>query len=213
MNSFDRRLVSAVIPIAAYAFVGIEIVSAAAIEVQRPQINLPAAANWIAPVTSLLYLLLLLTFCFNVHWRDPNLPPFYGIASKESQNVLQRKDPDYASTPGPTIKSVLVIAAEKAGMPNLGGFLMAALIFAAYNTALIALYVASRTIHGITRDMVSNSDYKIKNWIAYLGVTNRQRVPSVAIVASAALFGSWLPALHFVRAYPTISDVSFQITL
>ena len=173
--------------------------------------NLPAAANWIAPVTSLLYLLLLLTFCFNVHWRNPDLPPFYGISSGESQNALQRKDPDYTPTSGPTIKSVLVIAAEKAGMPNLGGFLMAALIFATYNTALVALYVASRTIHGITRDMVFESDYSIKNWIAYLGVTNRQRVPSVAIVASAALFGSWLPALHFARAHPTISDVGFKL--
>lgn len=126
--------------------------------------------------------------------------------------MLQRKDADYAPSSGITIKSVLVIAVNQAGMPELGEFLMAALIFAAYNTALVALYVASRTIHGITRDMGFKSDYRIKDWIAYLGVTNRHRVPSVAIVVSAALFGSWLPALHFARRHPTIIDVGFTLS-
>lgn len=205
----DLTYLSAVIPIAAYAFVGIEIISAAAIEVKKPQNNLPTPANYIAPVVGLIYILLLLMFCLNIHWEDPGLPPFYGISSAHRQNALQRKDPNAVPASIPATPSVMVLAVQHAGMKKLAGFLMGALIFAAYNTAMTALYVASRTLHGLTRGMDYNSEFRVKRWIAYLGVTNGQRVPSVALVASAIAFGSWLPALHFARARPTIGDVDF----
>ena len=147
-------------------------------------------------------------FCLNIDWKDPGLPPFYGISSAHPQNALHRKDPDFVPASSPATHSVLVLAVEHAGMKNLAGFLMGALIFAAYNTAMIALYVASRTLHGLTRGMDFNSEFLIKRWIAYLGVTNRSRVPSVALVVSAIAFASWLPALHFARARPTTGDVN-----
>ena len=187
---------------------GIEIISAAAIEVKNPQKNLPTPANIIAPITGLLYILLLLLFCFGVHWRDPGLPPFYGIASGTQQSTLHRKDPEYNPGSNGQIRSIMVLAVERAGIKDLDGFLMGALILTAYNTALVDLYVASRTLHGITRGMDFNSRYCIKRWIAYCGVTtHRHRVPSVALIVSAAAFGSWLPALHFARAHLSVSDV------
>lgn len=203
---------SAVIPIAAYAFVGVEIISAAAIEVRTPKNNLPTPANYIAPVTGLIYMLLLLMFCFNVHWQDPGLPPFYGIAAIDRQNTLQRKDPEYVPISSSTVHPIMVLAVQHAGIETLDDFLMAALIVTAYNTAIVALYVASRTLHGITRDMDFNSEFLVKRWIAYLGVTNCQHVPSVAVLASAATFGSWLPALHFAQARHSISDVSLNVS-
>ena len=204
----DLKYLSAVIPIAAYAFVGIEIISAAAIEVIEPRNNLPTPANYIAPLVGLIYIFLLLMFCLNIHWKDSGLPPFYGLSSAQRQNALQRKDSNFVPASSPTTHSVMVLAVQQAGMKDLAGFLMGALIFAAYNTAMTALYVASRTLHGLTRGMDVNSEFQVKRWIAHLGVTNGQRVPSVALVASAIAFGSWLPALHFARARPTIGDVS-----
>ena len=198
---------SAVIPIAAYAFVGIEIISAAAIEVKKPRSNLPTPANYIAPVVGLIYMLLLLMFCLNIHWNDPDLPPFYGISSAHQQKALQPKDPNLIPASESTTHSVMVIAVEHAGMKNLAGFLVAALIFATYNTAMISLYVASRTLHGLTRAMDVNSNLRVKRWIAYLSVTNGKHVPSVSLVVSAIAFGSWLPALQFTRARPTTGDV------
>ena len=206
----DLNHLSVVIPIAAYAFVGIEIISAAAIEVKKPQNNLPTPANYIAPVVGLIYMCLLLMFCLNIHWEDPGLPPFYGISPSHRQHALQRKDPDFVPESSPATHSVMVLAVQHAGMKNLASFLMAALIFAAENTAMIALYVASRTLHGLTRGMDFNSEFPVKRWIAYLSVTNGQRVPSVALLASAFAFGSWLPAVNFARARPTVGDVGIS---
>ena len=59
-------------------------------------------------------------------------------------------------------KPVVVLAAENAGMKKLAGFLMAAHILVACNTAIVALYIASRTLHGITRDMDFNTRFRIK---------------------------------------------------
>ena len=200
---------SAVIPIAAYAFVGIEIVSAAPIEVKQPQKNLPTPSNYIAPVAGLIYLLLLLMMSFDVYWQDPSLPPFYGITLIDRQNTLQRGDPGYSVESRSNFSPVLVLVVQHAEIEGLAGFLTATLIFLAYNTAIVALYVASRTLHGITRDINFNSSFLIKRWIAYLSITtNSHRVPSVALFVSAVVFGSWLPLLHFVRAHPSISDVS-----
>ena len=147
-------------------------------------------------------------FCLNVQWEDPRLPPFYGISSTHPQQALQRKDPDFVPTSSPITHSVMVLAVQHAGMETLASFLEAALIFAAYNTAMIALYVASRTLHGLTRGMDFNSEFRVKRWIAYCGVTNGKRVPSKALVVSAVAFGSWLPAVHFAKARPTIGDVN-----
>ena len=206
----DLKHPSAVIPIAAFAFVGIEIISAAAIEVKKPQNNLPTPANYNALVVGLIYILLSLMFYFNIHWKDEGLPPFYGISSANRQDALQRKDPNFVPPSSPATQSVMILAVQHAGMKNLAGFLVGALIFAAYNTAMTALYVASRTLHGLTRGMDVNSEFQVKRWIAHLGVTNGQRVPSVAVVASAIAFGSWLPALHFAKARPTIGDVNLH---
>ena len=94
-------------------------------------------------------------------------------------------------------------------MKSLAGFLMAALIFAAYNTTIIALYLASRTLQGLKSGLDFKSEPKVKRWIAYLGVTNGRRVPSVALVVSAVAFASCLPALHFARARPSEVEVNF----
>ena len=201
----DLSYSSVVIPIAAYAFVGIEIISAAAIEVKKPQINLPTPANYIAPVVGLIYIFLSLMFCLDVHWKDPGLPSFYGVTPLHRQRMYS----NFVPASSPITHSVMVLAVRHAGMKSLAGFLMGALIFAAYNTAIIALYVASRTLHGLTRGMDFKSEFMVKRWIAYLGVTNGQRVPSIALVVSAVAFGSWLPALHFARARPSVVEVYF----
>ncbi|KAG7005608.1 hypothetical protein G7Y79_00018g044150 [Physcia stellaris] len=165
--------VCAVIPIAAYAFVGIEIVSAAAIEVQRPQMNLPAAANWIAPVT------------------------------RESQNALQRKDPDYTPTSGPTIKSVLVIAVEKAGMPNFTGFLMAALIFTTYNTALVALL--KKHIHDL-------KDVEYRTYNLWLKDNKKVKYRSLLEVQNFQPFAAWPIALLLFFAIRKISHRCWKVS-
>lgn len=198
------------IPIAAYAFVGVEIVSAVAVEARHPR-DLHNAANYIAPFTTVIYLLLVLMFGFDVYWKNAKLPSFYEIRPTQNQNTRYRRDSAY--TPSSTSNSsidypVVVIAALHAGIERLPSFLVGASLFAAVSAANTALYVASRSLYGVTKDLEWNSDNLLERLMSHFGITNDNNVPHWAIVTSAVAFGSWIPALHFAKGHPNVEAVS-----
>jgi amino acid transporter len=183
---------SAGIPIATYAYAGVEIVAVTALEAKDCK-----AVRWpaylVPPIIFATYSLGSLGFYLNVSWENPMLP-----------SMLKR------ATGGTTTgASILIIAAEKSAIPHLAGFLNAALIMTVFSSANTALYVASRTLYGLARDFeVDQTGVFWRKWIAAFGKTSHiNKVPIGAIMMSFAI-SFWLPALHM--AIPDQSVCTFN---
>lgn len=165
------------IPITAYAFCGVEIVAVTALEAAKPTTSLRwPPTRFIAPALLVVYLISVFMFYMNVSWKDSLLVS------------LPRRD----STPS----SVIMIVAMNAKIPRLPGFLNGCMIMALLSAANTSLYVASRTLYGLTRGMRIDGTW-LNKWLYKLGTTNKRGVPAWALLASALMFGSWLPTLHF----------------
>lgn len=171
-------------PIAAYAFCGVEIVAITALEAA----NAGKALKWppttqIAKVLFVLYLSGVFFFCLNVSWKDPSLIS------------LPKR------TSGPS--SIAMIAVINANIPGLPGFLNACLILAILSTANTSLYVASRALYGLTRHErgPGTNNSLFDKVLCNLGTTNSRGVPMWALIASASLFGTWLPFVHSFSGY------------
>jgi amino acid transporter len=81
----------------------------------------------------------------NVEWNDPNLPQAFKGSSTKSENNYKR--PGYKDTKS---DSILIIALVESGMENWAGPMTGCLIAVVISTANTALYVASRTLYGLT---------------------------------------------------------------
>jgi amino acid transporter len=89
--------------------------------------------------------------------------------------------------------------------------LLAFLVYSALSCANANLYVASRTLYGLTRDLNLRSNNWFESLFAHLNiVTVKWRVPLWSIIASIALVSSWLP---FVKLGLGQQDVSSKIRL
>lgn len=169
------------IPISAYAFCGVEIVAVAALEAANPHVSLRwPPTRYIAPVLLTVYFISIFLFYLNISWRDPLL------ASLPKRN----------SSPS----SIIMIAAMNAKIPILPGFLNSCLIMAIVSAANTALYVASRTLYGLTRGLRHNGSL-LSRCLCPLGTTNGRGVPIWALIVSALVFGSWLPLLHSLSSF------------
>ena len=75
---------------------------------------------------------------------------------------------------------------------------------AVLSAANTALYVASRTLFGLTREL--NPMSKDWRWVSKLSTTTHtRRVPAAALLASGPAF-CWVPLLHLTKSY-TDQDV------
>jgi amino acid transporter len=186
------------IPIVAYGYIGVEIVAVTALEAKDPRKSLKYPAKLIAWLTAAIYFLSALGFYLNVAWTDPWLPALSGrlahgtTAFQPSSNTTQTS-------------SVLVIAVLHASIPTLPGFINGCLVMAVLSAANTALYVSSRTLFGLTREI--DPDDKYWWWIAKLSTTTPHRkVPAAALFLSAAAF-CWVPFLHLNKG---TSDLDLQ---
>jgi amino acid transporter len=181
---------SAGIPIATYAYAGVEIVAVTALEAKDSKaVRWPA--YWVPPIIFITYAFGSLGFYLNVSWENPLLP-----------SISKR------ATGGTTTgASILIIAARKSAIPHLAGFLNVALILTVLSSANTALYVASRTLYGLTREFqVEQRAVFWKKWISELGTTHHaNNVPIKAVLASFVLFG-WLPVLHIARPDQSVGN-------
>lgn len=168
---------------------GVEIISTAAIEAQDPG-QLMTPAKWIAPITFLLNFLLALLFTFDVFWQDGQLP--------QGPNSIDRSIP---------LNSVLMIAVGSLKIKQISNFVAGSLIFAALSAANTALYVASRALFGIARNLDSNSSSLPIRLLSTLATTNDRKVPVHSLIVCLLIFGSWIPSLHLAPSKPQIQYV------
>ena len=185
--------ISYVIPIIAYAFVGIESVSVTAFEA-RDLRSLRVASQTISFFFIAIYLFCGIGELLNVEWSDGALPEIYGGANEAS---LKKGQAVHNS------RAIIVIAAYEAGYTRAAGFLNGCLIFSALSCSNTALYVASRTLYGMTRKI---SPGRGLQGLKFLGsVWPKTGVPMWALFISFLAF-YWLPFVQLHGGY-AVADV------
>ncbi len=183
---------SVAFPIVAYGFLGVDIIAVTAFEARNPK-ALRFPAKWIAYVAFVLEFLIVLGEVLAVKWNDSSLRP-----------LEQRSTFDVDDGPG---MPILLLAPSEASIRVLPGFLAGCAIFCILSCANTALYVASRTLFGLTREIPSNHESWPMRALSKLGTTTpRTHVPAWALMISAVSF-FWLPFLHLKHGY-SIQNVS-----
>ncbi|KAF1846862.1 uncharacterized protein K460DRAFT_362993 [Cucurbitaria berberidis CBS 394.84] len=184
------RALAYVIPMVAFGFLGIETVAVTAFEARTSRsLRLPSQS--IAYVTLLLYFLCLLGQCLNVPWTDSHLPLIYGGIGDGATDTKDLRNP--ASS------SLTILALWAWGKKHLAGFLNGAMIFSVLSASNTSLYVASRTLYGVARDVpTSNLLGRLIHGLSV--VVPKTGVPARALVFSALSF-IWLPFVTLKGGY------------
>ena len=134
----------------------------------------------------------------NVEWTDPALPSKY-INRKTFSDDVQNQNAKLSTG------AIFVIAAFNAGRKKMAGFLNGCMIFSALSAANSSLYMASRILYGMTRDIHPRSPFAIFSGLG--SVWNQTGVPVRALTVSFLGF-VWLPFLR-LKGGIAIEDVGF----
>lgn len=181
--------------IAAFAFVGVEITAATALEARaRPQpgghgpasISVKFSATWTAFIAAVIYFLGGLLMSLNVRWDDPGLPRASWLGSPINATA--------SNTTSGQSNSGFVLAAKQSRIPGLDSAFTVFLLITALTAANTNLYVASRTLFGLTRELQYGRWWSPTTWLAFFGRTNNYKVPVRAMFLSCCLL--WVPFLY-----------------
>ncbi|KAI5814191.1 amino acid permease/ SLC12A domain-containing protein [Pyronema omphalodes] len=148
--------------LAAFSWVGVEIVAVTANEAKFPRDDLPRATVRIFGTSFAVYLSSIFFVSLVVPFTDPGLLDLYDPRQTTS---------DF---------SPFIIAIRNAGIEFLPGFISATIFFATWSTINTSLFVASRTIYG----MAVKVDPIRYPRLAILSQTTQKGVPLMAIFAS-----------------------------
>jgi amino acid transporter len=153
----------------------------------------------IAYAIFVLYFLCTIGEILTVRWTAPYLPQIEGGVGNSSTSLEQATSP-------PRSASFVINATLAAGYYDLAGFLNGCLIFSVLSTSNTCLYVASRTLYGMAREIPDT------NWLGRklnrLSLVVRQTgVPPAALLFSSVSF-FWLPFLQLQRGY-AIQEVRY----
>jgi amino acid transporter len=196
------------IPLAIFSYIGVELVTVTAAEARtNSQLKLPAKN--IAYIICAIYMIVLAGIAASVEWFNPNLPQFL---SQDLVNITINAELDiyqlipllghvpYSWEVLPNLHDITAapaVAAMEAGSSRLPGVLIAFIIYSGIVTANTALYVSSRTLYGLTREL--RQDYKniLYRSVAKLNtVAPTTRIPYWALGVSSLVFAGWLPFVH-----------------
>lgn len=175
-----------------------------AFEARDPK-DLEFPAKNLAWMMTAIYILTTLTFTINVGWTDSSLPKFYnqGLADLAGGGL----SPKLVNGTVSELKSLRthsapIIAVIRAGISILPGLITGCFIYSALSSANTALYVASRALFGITRDIrVERNSGKLIRAIAKMAtVERRTESPWWALLFSIAIL-FWLPFVHINGSY------------
>jgi yeast amino acid transporter len=215
---------------AAFAYIGVEIVAASALEARWPRppeqndeenennqeapndLRVPLigqtiqkSAIWVPVLVMIAYFIGGLLVSLIIPWDDPLLPRFSWI-----QDRIASEDPNR------TTSSAFVAIAKYSEIPKLATVFNAFLVFTAITCASTNLYVASRSLFAMTSRLQSGGPGQplLIRGLAWLGKTNRYKVPMRCIMASTLAF-CWVPFLTLVKRGGTstitpIDAVSWQ---
>ncbi|KAL4951066.1 amino acid permease-domain-containing protein [Aspergillus filifer] len=219
LSGFDKQAASTYgsaflmcLSIATYAYVGVEVVAASALEVAPPGNNKPKdvegtqsdishpstkrpigktvkhSSRWISLWATVAYTLSGFLLSINIPYNRCSLPQLSWLDRSARQCVSQTGTP-YTSSP------FVEIAAESA-IQELDSVFNVFLVFTCITCASTNLYVSSRTLFGLTSRLDGGSGQR---WhlriLALFGRTNSHGVPLRAMIFSAAAF-FWVPYLQ-----------------
>lgn len=187
-------LASICLSIAAYAYVGVEIVAVSAIEARWPSTSQQTDDAWrsagntikfaavSAPIAIAFgYILSGMLVSIDLRRTTCELPRLSWIESTECPSQNNSMSP------------FVIVAKNYDGTGSLGDAFNAFILFTALTSANTSLYVASRTLFGLTRN-IRGSGIILKS-LSWFGKTDRNSVPLRAMLLSAVTF-CWVP---FVR--------------
>ncbi|KAJ9637660.1 hypothetical protein H2199_007150 [Coniosporium tulheliwenetii] len=178
------------IPLVAYMYLGVEIIAVTAFEAKRSK-DLRLPSQTIAYVVFFLYFLCTIGEALNVSWTSDHLPKIYGGVGNRHDN--------YTAPVNPSSTSLPIVAVWQAGYPKLAGFLNGCLIFSVLSASNTSLYVASRTLYGMTREIPETN--VVGKCLKKLSLVVPQTgVPAAALVISAISF-FWLPFVQLKAGY------------
>ena len=159
---------------------GIEVIAVSAFEA-RDLASLRRPSRVIAYFIFAIYMFSVIGQYLNVKWTSNALPHLH----TDSLDPVEK-------SPYPT-SAIFIIAALQAGYTKTAAFLNGCIIFSALSASNSGLYIASRTLYGLTRTV---SPYGWLKWVSKLGtVWHKNRVPMWALFFSAVAF-LWLPFLQ-----------------
>jgi len=201
------------IPLAIFSYIGVELLTVTAFEAANPS-RLKGPTKHIAYIITVVYLVSIGGFVANLEWFNRNLPTFIDqpLVSLSSPNVLTARAPhvweaysSHNSTAAP------IIALLQVGSDTAPAIINGILIYAGISTANTALYVASRTLYGLTRDLSSTSENIMVRIFAKLNtVSPTTRIPVWALIISCLAF-AWTPWIKVIKfTSTTAKDVSNQ---
>lgn len=188
------------LPIVAYGFVGVESVTVTAFEA-RYYSSLRFASQSIAYFIFILYLLSITGEMLNVPWTDSHLPTLYGGITNNTYTAS-------ATLTNPPSSSTVIIAAWDAGWRTIPSILNGCFVFSVLSAANTSLYIASRTLYGMTREL-PDTNLPSKILRSFSIVTDNTKVPVVALIVSTISF-CWLPFLQLKKGYAILAVSSFR---
>ena len=183
------------LPLATFAYIGVELLTATAFEARDPH-ELKFPARNIAWFTAVLYCLTTGLIVSNISWKNQNLPGLFGQALTTITDSEQR-DRYFPDPPHTTAAPLIVLLMR--GFRFLPSFLNGCLIYSALSCANTALYVSSRQLYGLTRSItVTSQSGPLRRFLAWMsGVEFRTKSPWPALLVSVAVL-YWLP---FIRLH------------
>ncbi|KAL3437019.1 amino acid permease-domain-containing protein [Aspergillus tetrazonus] len=213
--------------IATFAYVGVEIVAASALEsalgthrqrldstgveaMQRNGILIGSTVKFSSMYFSLLatvaYSLSGLLISLDIPWNHCNLPRLSWIS------MTAECLPSAPGIQTDTASAFVVIAAESM-IPHLHNVFNAFLVFTCITCASTNLYVASRALFGLTSRLDGGRG---QPWyiqiLAFLGRTNTRKVPIRAMISSAAAF-VWVPFLQLRGGTTTATPIGMFVEI
>lgn len=203
--------------IAAFAYVGVEIVAASALEARWPKKEERAptdlsqrsseglligktvkfSAIFISFLATIAYTLSSLLASLNMRRDDCWLPR---LSWADSAGCSAPSNPTTTTTTQDsndgTSSSVFVAIAQEAQIPHLADIFNVFLVFTALTCANTNLYVASRSLYGLTSRLDGgHGQPRHLRVLAWFGRTNHRKVPMRAMIFSALAF-LWVPFLQ-----------------
>lgn len=193
------------ISIATFAYVGVEIVAASALEARWPRRDekdetarktsdisligntVKFTAVFISVLATFAYSVTGVLATFDIPRYDCQLPRLSWVNSTD----IQCYEPPTSNT-----TSAFVAIAVESGIPHLADIFNVFLVFTGLSCANTNLYVASRALFGLTSRLDGGSG---QSWflrlLSWFGKTNRHKVPMRAMIFSAVAFW-WVPFLQ-----------------
>jgi len=166
--------------------------------------SLKLPSQIIAYFIMLLYILVSIAGMLNINWRDTHLP-LIGISTSNGTATADKTPPQSSN--------MAVLVMWNAGFEVFAGFINACLIFSLVSVSNTSMYVASRTLYGMTRE-IQGDNIVATILRSFSIVAPKTGVPAAALMVSAFSF-AWMPFVEYKKGYATqaVSVVGTQAIL